>query len=46
MLKSEEKKVITNIVTLNFGIFSKTTVQDGLALFSNDFEKGENFTKV
>jgi len=29
-LKSEQKKVTTNMVTLNFGTFLKTTVQDGL----------------
>ena len=31
-LKSEQKKVTANMVTLNFGTFPKTTVQDGLAL--------------
>jgi len=30
-LKSEQKKITTNMVTLNFGTFPKTTVQDGLA---------------
>jgi len=29
-LKSEQKKVIANMVTLNFGTFGKMTVQDGL----------------
>jgi len=29
-LKSEQKKVIANIVTLNFGTFPKMMVQDGL----------------
>ena len=29
-LKSEQKKVTTNMVTLNFVSFSKMTVQDGL----------------
>jgi len=29
-LKSEQKKFTTNMVTLNFGTFSKTTVQDGV----------------
>ena len=29
-LKSEQKKVTANIVTLNFGTFPKMTVQDGL----------------
>ena len=28
-LKSEQKKVIANMVTLNFGTFGKMTVQDG-----------------
>ena len=31
-LKSEQKKVTANIVTLNFGTFSKVTIQDGVAL--------------
>ena len=30
-LKSEQKKVTTNMMTLNFRTFSKVTVQDGLA---------------
>ena len=30
-LKSEQKKVTTNMVTLNFGTFPKLTVQDRLA---------------
>ena len=30
ILKSEQKKVTANIVTLNFGTFLKMTVQDGL----------------
>ena len=30
-LKSEEKKVIVNMVTFNFGTFPKMTVQDGSA---------------
>ena len=29
-LKSEQKKVTANMVTLNFGTFPKTMVQDGL----------------
>jgi len=29
-LKSKQKKVITNMMTLNFGTFPKMTVQDGL----------------
>ena len=29
-LKSEQKKVTANMVTLNFGTFSKMTIQDGL----------------
>jgi len=32
-LKSEQKKVIANMVTFNFGTFSKMTVQDGLVIF-------------
>ena len=31
-LKSEQKKVTVNMVTLNFGTFSKVTVLDGLSL--------------
>jgi len=33
-LNSEQKKVSANMVTLNFGTFSKMTVQDGLVLVS------------
>jgi len=32
ILKSEQKKVVANMVTLNFGAFLKMTVQDGLVL--------------